>query len=137
MRVRTGLERLLAGEGPDLRGRRLGLIANPTSVDVDFVHSIYLLRARGFDLCPVFGPEHGLRGDAQDMIEVGEARDMRTGVPVYSLYGNSEASLAPTPASLAGLDAVLFDIQDVGSRYYTYVWTMVLAMRACARAGVA
>src|SRR6185503_20358662 len=65
-----------------------------------------------------------------------ESRDRKSGLPVYSLYGSTEESLAPRPEELAGLDAVLFDIQDVGSRYYTYVWTLVLAMRACARAGV-
>jgi len=134
--VRTGLERLLAGDGPDLRGRRLGLIANPTSVDRELRHSIDLLRAAGLELVALFGPEHGLRGDAQDMIAVDQARDRRTGLPVYSLYGHDEASLAPRPDELAGLDAVLFDIQDVGARYYTYVWTLALAMRACARAGV-
>jgi len=136
-RVATGLERLLAGDGPDLRGRKLGLIANPTSVDRELRHSIDRLRAAGFDLRALFGPEHGLRGDAQYMIPVGEvARDRRSGLPVYSLYGASEDSLAPRPEQLHGLDAVLFDIQDVGSRYYTYVWTLVLVMRACARAGV-
>jgi len=133
----TGLERLLAGDGPDLRGRKLGLIANPTSVDRQLRHSIDRLRAAGLDLRALFGPEHGLRGDAQYMIPVGEvAHDRRSGLPVYSLYGASEDSLAPRPEQLAGLDALLFDIQDVGSRYYTYVWTLVLAMRACARAGV-
>lgn len=137
MRVATGLERLLAGEGPDLRGRRLGLIANPTSVDFELRHAIDRLRAAGLDLRALFGPEHGLRGDAQDMIAVGgEARDRRSGLPVHSLYGASEESLAPRAEWLHGLDALLFDIQDVGSRYYTYVWTMVLAMRVCARAGV-
>ena len=137
MRVATGLERLLAGDGPSLKGKKLGLIANPTSVDVELRHSIDRLRAAGFDLRALFGPEHGLRGDAQDMIAVAaESRDRKSGLPVYSLYGSTEESLAPRPEELAGLDAVLFDIQDVGSRYYTYVWTLVLAMRACARAGV-
>jgi len=136
MRVRTGLQRLLDGDGPDLRGLKLGLLANPTSVDTEMRHSIDLLRARGLELTALFGPEHGLRGDAQDMIAVGTQRDRKTGLPVHSLYGSTEESLAPRPADLAGLDALVYDIQDVGSRYYTYVWTMVLAMRACARAGV-
>ena len=134
--VRTGLDRLIRGEGPDLRGRRLGLLANPTSVDPGLRHSIDLLRGAGLELHALFGPEHGLRGDAQDMISVGEERDRSTGLPVYSLYGHDEASLTPRPEQLAGLDALLFDIQDVGARYYTYVWTLALAMRACARAGV-
>jgi uncharacterized protein YbbC (DUF1343 family) len=78
-----------------------------------------------------------VRGDAQDMIAVDEARDARTGVRVYSLYGHDAASLAPTAAMLDEVDVVVYDVQDVGSRYYTFVWTMVLAMRACARAGKA
>jgi uncharacterized protein YbbC (DUF1343 family) len=137
VRVAPGLERLLDGDDPDLRGKKLGLIANPTSVDSNLRHSIDRLRAVGLDLVALFGPEHGLRGDAQYMAPVdGVARDRRSGLPVYSLYGSTEDSLAPRPEQLHGLDAVLFDIQDVGSRYYTYVWTLVLAMRACARAGV-
>lgn len=136
-RVRIGLERLLDGDGPRLAGRRLGLIANPTSVDGQVVHAIDRMVAAGLDLVALFGPEHGLRGDAQYMEAVGdESRDRRSGLPVYSLYGHSEASLSPRPEQLAGLDTLLFDIQDVGSRYYTYAATMVLAMRACARAGV-
>jgi uncharacterized protein YbbC (DUF1343 family) len=136
-RVRTGLERLLDGEGPRLAGRRVGLIANPTSVNGELCHSIDLLLAAGLDLVALFGPEHGLRGEAQYMVAVGdETRDRRTGLPVHSLYGHTAASLSPTAEMLSGLDTVLFDMQDVGSRYYTYAATMVLAMRVCARAGV-
>ena len=136
-RVRTGLERVLGGEGPRLAGRRLALVANPTSVNIEVDHAIDLLLAAGLDLVALFGPEHGLRGDAQYMVAVGdESRDRRTGLPVHSLYGHTAASLSPTPEMLAGIDVLLFDIQDVGSRYYTYAATMVLAMRACARAGV-
>jgi uncharacterized protein YbbC (DUF1343 family) len=136
-RVVTGLERVLSDREDALAGKRIGLIANPTTVDTRFCHAVDLLAAHPkVDLRVLFGPEHGLRGDAQDMIAVGAARDARTGLPVYSLYGTDEASLTPPPESLEGLDAVVFDIQDVGSRYYTYVWTMVLAMRACAAAGV-
>jgi len=137
-RVATGLERVLGDRLDALAGKRIGLIGNPTTVDARLRHAVDLLAAHpGIDLRVLFGPEHGLRGDAQDMISVGEARDVRTGLPVHSLYGTDEASLTPRPESLEGLDAVVFDIQDVGSRYYTYVWTMVLAMRACAAAGVA
>lgn len=137
MRVRTGLERVLSGDDAVLRGKRVGLIANPTTVDVELRHAVDLLHAEpGVDVRALFGPEHGLRGDAQDMISVGGGDDARTGLPVHSLYGADEASLEPSQESLAGLDAVVFDIQDVGSRYYTYVWTMVYAMRACARAGI-
>jgi len=138
MRVRSGLERLVAGEVPALRGRKIGLIANPTAVDAELRHAVDLLAATpDVRLTTLFGPEHGLRGDAQDMIGVDEARDARTGLPVWSLYGHDEASLSPTPAMLEGLDALVYDVQDVGSRYYTFVWTMVLAMRAAARAKIA
>jgi uncharacterized protein YbbC (DUF1343 family) len=133
MRVRSGLERLLADDAR-LRGRRVGLIANPTAVDAELRHAADLLRDR---LAALFGPEHGVRGDAQDMIGVGEAHDARTGLPVFSLYGHDTASLTPTPEMLDQIDVLVYDVQDVGSRYYTFVWTMVLAMRACAAAGKA
>jgi uncharacterized protein YbbC (DUF1343 family) len=138
MRVRSGLERLVADGGGVLRGRRVGLIANPTAVDAELRHAIDLLHALpDVRLVGLFGPEHGLRGDAQDMIGVGAERDARTGLPVVSLYGHDAASLAPRPADLADLDVVVYDVQDVGSRYYTFVWTMVLAMRAAAAAKIA
>lgn len=119
-------------------GRRIGLICNPTAVDVTLRHAIELLGARKeLKLAALFGPEHGVRGDAQDMISVEAASDPRSGLPVHSLYGATEATLTPTPEMLAGIDVLIYDVQDIGSRYYTFVWTMVLAMRACAKAGVA
>ena len=124
MRVATGLERLLADDAI-LRGRRIG-------------HAADALAARShLRLAALFGPEHGVRGDAQDMIGVDTARDPRTGVPVWSLYGHDLASLSPTADMLDGIDVMIYDVQDVGSRYYTFVWTMVLAMRAAAAAGIA
>lgn len=138
MPVESGLERLLAGDAAFLRGRRVGLIANPTAVDRELRHAVDLLDASAeVDLVSLFGPEHGLRGDAQDMIGVTDGRDARTGLPVWSLYGHDEASLAPTAEMLEGLDVLIYDVQDVGSRYYTFVWTMVLAMRAAAKAKIA
>lgn len=135
-RVQTGLERLLSGTSDvKLAGRRVALLANPTAVDSQLRHAADRLQEQ-VDLVALFGPEHGVRGDAQDMISVAEERDSKTDLPIYSLYGADEASLAPTAKSLEGVDVMIFDIQDVGARYYTYVWTMVLAMRACARAGV-
>jgi uncharacterized protein YbbC (DUF1343 family) len=135
--VKTGLERAMAGEVKALAGKRLGLIANPTAVDRELRHIVDLFHAHpDLDLRVLFGPEHGIRGDAQDMAPVGGDVDPRTGLTVHSLYGHDEASLEPTPAMLRDLDAVVFDIQDVGSRYYTYVWTLLYAMRACAKAGV-
>jgi uncharacterized protein YbbC (DUF1343 family) len=121
-----------------LKGQRVGAIVNPTSVDADFVHLIDILReTSSVSLAALFGPEHGLRGEAQYMISVdGVAREAKTQVPVYSLYGSTFESLTPTAASLAGLDVLVFDIQDVGSRYYTYLATMALAMKAAAQARV-
>ncbi len=139
--MQTGLERLLTEELGLVRGARVGVIANPTAIDREYGHLVDRLAAAGVTLGALFGPEHGVRGDAQDMIavddKIGDAPhvDRRTGAPVFSLYGHTLASLTPTPAMLAHVDVVVFDVQDVGSRYYTFVWTMVLAMRACAAAG--
>jgi uncharacterized protein YbbC (DUF1343 family) len=135
--VKTGLERAMAGEVSALHRKRLGLLANPTAIDRELRHIVDLLHADpAVELRVLFGPEHGIRGDAQDMAPVGGDLDPRTGLTVHSLYGDDEASLAPTQEMLRGLDAVVFDIQDVGSRYYTYVWTLLYAMRACSAAGI-
>jgi uncharacterized protein YbbC (DUF1343 family) len=136
-RVATGLERVLAGDARACDGKRLGLVVNATAIDAALGHAIDRMTADPrFEVRALFGPEHGLRGDAQDMISVDAARDAHSGLPVHSLYGAEASTLSPTPASLDGLDALVFDIQDVGARYYTYVWTMVLCMRAAARAGI-
>ena len=133
-KVIPGLERLLDGEIDRVAGKRIGLIANPTTVDRSLRHGIDLLHGRAeVELAVLFGPEHGLRSTAQDLIEVSDATDARTRLPIRSLYGPTRV---PTKEMLAGLDAVVFDIQDVGSRYYTYVWTMAHAMEACARDGI-
>jgi len=138
MAVQTGLARLVADGSPLLDGRRLGLLVNATAVDPALRHAIDVLGARpGLTLTALFGPEHGVRGDAQDMIAVDAARDARSDLLVHSLYGPTPASLSPTPEMLEAIDVMVYDIQDVGSRYYTFVWTMVLAMRACAAAGKA
>ena len=136
--IQTGLMRIVADGGGVLRGRRVGVIANPTAIDERFCHAVDLFAALpSVKMTALFGPEHGLRGDAQDMISVDGAHDAATGLPVYSLYGHSLESLTPTPAMLENVDVVVYDVQDIGSRYYTFVWTMVLAMRACAKAGKA
>ena len=137
MRVRTGLDVWEAEQFRALRGLRVGAIVNPTSVDGRFRHLADLLwAAPGVTLAALFGPEHGVRGEVQYMEAVGEAKDSRTGVPMYSLYGSTTESLRPRREWLEGLDVVVFDIQDVGARYYTYVYTMALAMEACAKVGV-
>jgi uncharacterized protein YbbC (DUF1343 family) len=127
--------RILSGD-ETLRGKRVGLLVNPTAVGADLRHAVDLFIAAGVQVVCLFGPEHGVRGDAQDMVGVAEARDSVTGLPMYSLYGADEASLIPRPEMLAGLDAVVFDMQDIGSRYYTYVWTLLHMMQVAAPLGV-
>jgi len=128
--VKLGVMRLLGS----LRGQRVGAILNPTSVDAGLRHLADVLhQASGVTLAALFGPEHGVRGDVQYLEEIGAGAHPRTGVPEHSLYGNDFASLAPRDEHLRGLDALVFDVQDVGSRYYTYLATMGLAMQAAAR----
>ena len=123
-----GIDKLLK----QLAGLKAGAILNPTSVTPDLRHVADVLHEAGV-LGALFGPEHGVRGDVQYLVEVAEARDARTGVPVFSLYGKDVASLTPRDEQLKGLDVLVFDIQDVGSRYYTYLATMSLAMQAAAK----
>ena len=136
-KVATGLDRIAAGDPEALaavRGRA-GLVAHPASVDSRLRHARFVLRDAGVDLRALFGPEHGYGGEAQDMIGVGDARDPE-GLPIHSLYGATEEALSPRPEQLAELDVLIVDLQDVGSRYYTYVWTAALALKAAAREGV-
>ncbi len=133
-RVESGLEVLVHGMPGLLHGLRVGLLAHQASVDHRLRHAARLLGAmRGVTLACLFAPEHGLWGATQDHATVHAARDPATRLRVWSLYG---ARRAPTPAMLRDLDALVVDLQDVGARYYTFVWTMALAMRACARVGV-
>ncbi len=135
--MRTGLDRLAthAALGAELRSLRVGLLAHPGSVDRRLVHARHVLDALGVKVAVVFGPEHGYGGEAQDMIGVADARDA-LGTPIRSLYGERFEDLSPRPEDLETIDLLVVDLQDVGSRYYTFVWTAVLAMRACVRAGV-
>jgi uncharacterized protein YbbC (DUF1343 family) len=136
--VRTGLDVWVDEGFAALRGKRVGAIVNPTSVDCRMRHLADLLSsAEQVELTALFAPEHGARGEVPYMVPVEDVvRDGRTGVRVYSLYGSSPDSLSPRPQWLDGIDALVFDIQDIGSRYYTYVSTMALAMKAAARAGI-
>lgn len=144
MSVATGLDRLAARDEvvlSRLRGRRVGLVAHPASVDRSLRHAIDLV-GEVADLRVLFGPEHGFAGTAQDMAPVegelrGDARGSTEGaMRVISLYGATAADLSPRPEHLDGLDVVVIDLQDVGSRYYTFVWTAVLVARAAAACGV-
>jgi len=112
-----------------LKGLRVGAILNPTSVTPRLQHMADVLHQAGV-LAALFGPEHGVRGDVQYLEGVADSRDARTGIPQHSLYGRDISSLTPREEDLDNLDALLFDVQDVGSRYYTYLATMGLAMRA-------
>jgi uncharacterized protein YbbC (DUF1343 family) len=118
-----------------LAGRRVGVVANPASVDQQLVHVVDRLRAApGVTLAAIFGPQHGFRSDLQDnMIESPHGHDCLRRVPVYSLYSETRE---PTAEMLAGLDVLVIDLQDIGARIYTYVYTMANCLRACARHGV-
>src|SRR6516165_5997521 len=135
--VRTGLDRLGTHPklGAELRASRVGLLAHGASVDRRMVHARRILDALGVRVEIVFGPEHGYGGEAQDMVGVADARDS-LGTPVRSLYGSRFEDLSPRAEDLSRIDVLVVDLQDVGARYYTFVWTAVLAMRACAKAGV-
>ncbi len=133
VRVRPGLESAVA-ELPAWRDRSLGLIVHPASVTSELRHSVDVLIEAGFRIEALFGPQHGARGEKQDnMVESAHATDPVTGRLVHSLYSEVRK---PTPAMLDGLEGILFDLQDVGVRVYTFVWTMALAMEACAEAGI-
>ena len=132
MSVTLGSERLIASGR--LRGRRIGIVCNPASVDAGFAHVIDRLVEGGAILGAIFGPQHGFRSDLQDnMIESAHAQDPRRRVPIYSLYSETRA---PTPAMLASLELLVIDLQDIGARIYTYVYTMANCLRAAARQGL-
>jgi uncharacterized protein YbbC (DUF1343 family) len=134
--VRAGLEVLLDDPRP-IAGKRIGLVANQSAVTSDLRHVVPLLHAgRGWTLTTLFGPEHGIWGEAQDMDHVEHSVDPLTGLTVYSLYGSSENDLTPRRELLDPLDALVVDLQDIGARYYTFVYTMAFCMRAAATAGV-
>ena len=139
-RVRTGLEVFLdpASDAAGLsRGARLGVVAHPASIDAGGRHLVdRLVRDGRFRVTRLFGPEHGVRGEAQDMEAVAEPADRATGLPIVSLYGHTENSLRPKPEHLLGLDAIVYDLQDVGSRFYTFVYTLSYVMEAAREADI-
>lgn len=139
-RVRTGLDLFLdpASDTAGLaRGARLGVVAHPASIDAGGRHLVDRLAQDGrFRVTRLFGPEHGVRGEAQDMEAVAEPADRATGLPIVSLYGDSEDSLRPKPEHLAGLDAIVYDLQDVGTRFYTFVYTLSYVLEAAREADI-
>ncbi len=131
-KVLTGIDVLAAEKFNSLRGLRVGLITNHSGVDSTGKRSVDLFhRSKGLKLAAIFSPEHGFSGKAEG--KVSSTKEALTGVPIYSLYGNN---LRPTKKMLAGLDALVFDIQDAGARFYTYISTMGYAMEASAKKGI-
>lgn len=129
----TGLDRLLDAFRHLLAGKRVGLLSHPASVNRQLRHAVSLLASDPeIRLAAIFGPQHGARGETQDnMIEWEGYKDAETGLPVYSLYGEARK---PTPEMLSQVDVLVVDLQDVGARYYTFIYTMALAMEACGEA---
>ena len=128
-----GSSRLL--ESGRLRGKRVGIVANPASIDQQFVHVVdRLVRADGVTLGAIFGPQHGFDADLQEnMIETPHAESRAHRVKVYSLYSETRE---PTPAMLDGLDVLVVDLQDVGTRIYTFIYTMAYCLTGAAKAGI-
>lgn len=134
MRMRTGLDNFERHWPKRLKGARVGLLVHPASVNRKLEHTVgILLKSGKISLKALFGPQHGIRGETQDnMIEWEGFRDKGTGLPVYSLYGRTRK---PEKGMLKDIDVLVIDLQDVGSRYYTFIWTMELCMEACQEMG--
>ena len=128
--VSVGLDLVGKDWPPKLHGSRTGLLVHPASVNKKLEHAAALFRkSKNFTLSALFGPQHGIRGETQDnMIEWEGFVDPLTGLPVFSLYGHARK---PEPRMLSDIDVFVIDVQDVGSRYYTFIWTMELCMQAC------
>ncbi|MFJ4004836.1 exo-beta-N-acetylmuramidase NamZ domain-containing protein [Streptomyces sp. NPDC090023] len=134
-RVRTGFERLAADGYAQLSGRKVGIVTNPTGITRDVRHIVDVMHADDrVKLTAVFGPEHGFRGTAQAGGSEGRYDDPATGLPVYDTYLKSGQALADV-FTASGVDTVVFDIQDAGARFYTYIWTLYDCMEAAALAG--
>ena len=130
--IHAGLDVLLSDPKVFIKGKNVGLLVNQTSIASDGQHSISHFRQfSDFELVKLFAPEHGLYGTEQDMTEVTESTDPISGLPVASLYGKSQESLVPNSAALEGIDTLIYDIQDVGARYYTFANTLANCMRVC------
>ena len=133
--VRPGIEVFLADVPEALRGKRVGLITNHSGIDRARTLDIDLIaRHRDLKLVALLAPEHGIRGDAMDGVEISDEVDPKTGVPVYSLYLAEDRG--PTPEMLKDVDVIVYDLQEVGGRTWTYVSTMALSMQAAKRKGI-
>lgn len=134
MSVKVGIDILEYTNFAILQGQRVGLVVHPASVDSGLEHTVDIfLREERIYLKALFGPQHGVQGSTQaNMVEWEGYRDRHTELPIYSLYGKTRK---PTRQMLENIDTLVFDLQDIGSRYYTFIWTMVLCMQACAEHG--
>lgn len=126
--VRTGAERIVHEKFHLIQGKRVAIVANQTSVLLNGTHIVDTLKALGVDIKRVFAPEHGFRGDHDAGARISSTVDAKTGIPLVSLYGKTKK---PTAEMLKDVDVVLFDIQDVGARFYTYISTLTYVMEAC------
>lgn len=133
--MQLGLDVLLTQQRNLLQGKKIGILSHPASLNSKGKHIIELLTAekKEWETTTLFGPEHGLQGRAEYMEAVESTTHPKSGLPLYSLYGKSLKSLSPTKAMLKNIDCLVIDLQDVGSRYYTYIWTALLCMEACAK----
>ena len=135
-RTVSGIDHLLSQPEKYLQGKTVGLIVNHTSLAGDGKHSItHFLSHSAFTLQALFAPEHGLNGTAQDMVPIDNEVDLLSGLDIKSLYGKNKDSLVPDPTLLHDIDNLVFDIQDIGSRYYTFIYTMANCMIICKQAG--
>ncbi|GAF63750.1 hypothetical protein BTS2_0641 [Bacillus sp. TS-2] len=127
--MKIGLERFLTSEYEPFQNKRVGLVTNLTGVNQDLVPTIDLFaKHSGINLAALYAPEHGIRGDVKEGEKVDSSQDPQTGLPVYSLYGKSKK---PSVEMLSDVDVIVFDLQDLGSRYYTFIYTMAYMMEAC------
>lgn len=133
--MKLGLDILLANQRELLRGKKLGLLGHQASLNVKGRHAVDLLfeEKKEWRLTTLFGPEHGITTQAQDMMAVESGVHQPTGLPLHSLYGHSEKSLRPQKQMFKEVDCLVIDIQDIGARYYTYIWTICLCMEVCAK----
>lgn len=136
-KISTGLDNLLSKTDSLLKGKRIGLVVNHTSLASDHRHSIdHFHNNKHCDLIKIFAPEHGLYGVDQDMAAIKGETHASTGLPVISLYGDDPQSLTPDIGRLNDIDTLVFDIQDIGSRYYTFIYTLANCMKACRESGL-
>lgn len=134
--MRLGIDSLLAEYRPIILGKRLGLLVHAASVNGGGQSTTRrFCGSDDWQVVALFGPEHGVETKAQDMEPVASGQEARTQIPIYSLYGSDFTSLSPTPAMLKDIDILVVDLQDIGTRYYTYIWTTIFCMKVCAKLG--